>query len=84
MFKCSSTCFCTVHDAHTSAVASQLKTCPTLLSTPVALCAELSTPEIFVGADLARVCNICFAMLFDDAALEATFGDFLKTAPTSA
>ena len=36
------------------------------------------------GADLARVCNICFAMLFDDAALEATFSDFLKTAPSGA
>ncbi|KAK9845377.1 hypothetical protein WJX81_004942 [Elliptochloris bilobata] len=33
-------------------------------------------------ADLARVCNICFAMLFDDAALESTFNDYLKTAQT--
>ena len=39
---------------------------------------------LYVGADLARVCNICFAMLFDDAALEATFSDFMKTAPTGA
>ena len=37
---------------------------------------------VYAGADLARVCNICFAMLFDDAALEATFSDFLKTAPS--
>ncbi len=37
-----------------------------------------------VYTDLARSCNIVFAMLFDDAALEATFGEFLVTAQAGA